>query len=674
MRKRFIYGSGLLLLAFLFTLLIWQGSFSFGEYAPASPEQTYAVWAVSTLIFLLTVTLGFMLVRNFVKLYIERQSNREGSRIRTKLVVGAVALSWVPVFFSVLFSVYVLNRNLEKWFTRPAENIKVDLITIAKEIERAHHDKLLAQAETLASVPDALAPSVCAQRGFTRVALGPHVICSNPAQPGGREDTVTVAITGGALHVSRRLPIDLDHIRGEIEREVREYDQLTVEKKTLRWNYLQLLTLITLFIFFFATWIALFLAKQISIPIAALLGGAQQVRRGNLAHRVEVQAIDELATLVHAFNDMTAGLEANSLELDKRRRFIEAILESIPTGVISLTADGRILLTNRALKGMFAAGQLEAATRLDDLFPADDAREIRYLMNRARRVGIAAEQFELRTGDRKGTPLSITVAALEQKGEPGFVIVLEDTSDLLRAQKFAAWHEIARRIAHEIKNPLTPIALCAERIARQLERRSSGTDTDHILRECAELISTEVESLKSLVNEFSQFARFPAAQPTRSDLNEVVESAIDVFQGRLHGIDIRKSLMPDLPAVNIDREQFKRLIINLVDNAAEAMESTVLKRLYIGTTTAGPDSVELIVADTGCGVSSEDKEKLFLPYFSTKGRGTGLGLAIVNHIVSDHNAHIRVEDNYPTGARFIVEIAAAAVNAAADVKVQETPA
>jgi signal transduction histidine kinase len=132
--------------------------------------------------------------------------------------------------------------------------------------------------------------------------------------------------------------------------------------------------------------------------------------------------------------------------------------------------------------------------------------------------------------------------------------------------------------------------------------------------------------------------------------------------------------MPDLPAVNIDREQFKRLIINLVDNAAEAMESTVLKRLYIGTTTAGPDSVELIVADTGCGVSSEDKEKLFLPYFSTKGRGTGLGLAIVNHIVSDHNAHIRVEDNYPTGARFIVEIAAAAVNAAADVKVQETPA
>jgi two-component system nitrogen regulation sensor histidine kinase NtrY len=220
---------------------------------------------------------------------------------------------------------------------------------------------------------------------------------------------------------------------------------------------------------------------------------------------------------------------------------------------------------------------------------------------------------------------------------------------------------------------LTPIALCAERISRQLDRRQSGVDTDLILRQCAEMISSEVESLKSLVNEFSQFARFPAAQPVPSDLNEVVESAMAVFHGRLNAIEIHKSLTPGLPSVNIDREHFKRLVINLVDNAAEAMEISLVKRLYIGTASAGPDSVELIVADTGCGISAEDKEKLFFPYFSTKGRGTGLGLAIVNHIVSDHNAHIRVEDNQPSGARFIVEIAAA-VTVEVEAKAAETPA
>jgi nitrogen fixation/metabolism regulation signal transduction histidine kinase len=217
-----------------------------------------------------------------------------------------------------------------------------------------------------------------------------------------------------------------------------------------------------------------------------------------------------------------------------------------------------------------------------------------------------------------------------------------------------AWKEVAQRVAHEIKNPLTPITLSAERILRQVDR--PGTQT--LIRECAETIVSEAQTVKNLVDEFTQFSRMPAAQPAPCDLNEIVENALAVFLGRLEGIDLEKSLAPGLPQVNIDREQFKRVVVNLVDNAAEAMTESLVRRIYIETRPGLADTVELLIADSGCGVTAEDKEKLFLPYFSTKGRGTGLGLAIVNHILSDHNAHIRVDDNFPIGARFTIEIPA----------------
>jgi len=228
----------------------------------------------------------------------------------------------------------------------------------------------------------------------------------------------------------------------------------------------------------------------------------------------------------------------------------------------------------------------------------------------------------------------------------------------LRAQKAAAWHEVARRVAHEIKNPLTPIALSAERIQRQIDRLELPPGTTRIVTECAATISRSVESVKMLVDEFSQFARFPSAQPVRSDLNAVTSEALSIFHGRLESIQIRTNFAPQLPAVNLDREQFQRAVVNLVDNAAEAMQDSLVKTLYV-TTQAGPaDTVELVIADSGCGVSPDDKEKLFLPYFSTKNRGTGLGLAIVSHIVAEHNGQIRVEDNQPIGARFTIELPA----------------
>ena len=366
-----------------------------------------------------------------------------------------------------------------------------------------------------------------------------------------------------------------------------------------------------------------------------------------------MKAMDELATLVRSFNEMTSDLESNAKELEARRRFTEAILESIPTGVISVSDDGRIERVNRALLGIFPGDVVQMARRLDDLFSHEDLAEIRYLMKRARRTGAAGSQLEI-ANDEAVMHLAVTVASLEQRR--GFVLVLEDTSELLHAQKSAAWQEVARRIAHEIKNPLTPISLCADRIARHLLRVKLSPETRAILDECTSTIQQEVQTVKSLVDEFSQFSRFPAAQPALSDLNEIVESAMAVFAERLDGIAVTLSLDRKLPVVMADREQIKRAIVNLVDNATEALKDAPVKSLLVSTQQSGPDTVELIVADTGCGISVTDKEKLFLPYFSTKNRGTGLGLAIVSHIIAEHHGRVRVEDNHPAGARFVVEI------------------
>ena len=683
MKKRLLHGTGIIALAVLVGLLVWQGSFSISISGRTSATQTFVLWAISTLIFLLTVTLAFMLCRTGVKLYIERRANREGSRIKTKLVVGALALSIVPVFFLVVFGIHVLNRNLDKWFSRPTASVLGNLSEVSVSFQREVRMKAKAQAAMLAglaemseyatrgSKPAEFTDAFCRERGIDRAWLdladGTRLDICAPAVFGGggpiHETAAVAALTPGSASVvvEARLPVDLAAKQTAIDHDVREFDQLARNRKEFRTTYILMMLLISLFVLFVATWIALTLSRQISGPISALIEAANQLRTGNLAHRIRERGIDELGSLIRRFNEMAEELQANRAELERRREFTEAILESIPTGVISLSADRRILRVNRVLSQILPAEKVARARRLEDLLPVEDAREVNYKLNRARRIGLASAQLELKQ-DRRTLHLAVTIAALEGGDAPGFVIVLEDTSELLRAQKAAAWHEVARRIAHEMKNPLTPIALSAERIARQLERSPGAGEAFavsgevvRILRECCRTILAEVQSVKSLVDEFSQFARFPAAQPKPGNLNDAVEAGLAVFQGRLDGIEVIKDLQAGLPEVDVDSEQFKRVVVNLVDNAAEAMQNSSLKRLAIITQSLG-ESVELVVADSGCGISPEDRERLFLPYFSTKDRGTGLGLAIAHHIVVEHGGEIRVEENQPCGARLIVEL------------------
>jgi len=660
----------------LVVLVVWQGSFR-TPFDPTSNDERLILWALSSLVFVLMLALGFMLFRDVVKLYVARKANREGSRIRTKLVLGAVALSVIPVFFLLLFSINVLSYNLQRMFLGPTESALHKLTEVSREFDAQTRLRAEAQARWLALSPavgaylntgvkSADLASLCRGHGIYELALEHKdgrrdVVCTEPGRLGPVRHFTGHADAGDMrVAVKIRVPVELAVQQRAIEADVAQYHQLSAGRASIRNYYVTLLIFISLFILFVATWIARILADQISKPITALVKAAGELRRGNLDHRIETPAMDELATLVRSFNEMATEIQNNERELDRRRRLTEAILESTPTGVISLSPDRTIQRANSALSAMLGAERVERARTLDDLFPAEHVKEIQYLLNRARRTGVATQQLDLQHNGQT-LYLAFTVSAVGGAAA-GWVIVVEDTSELLRAQKAAAWHEVARRIAHEMRNPLTPIALSAERIARQLDRAPAGSvppDTMRILRECSLTISGELESVKTLVNEFAQFARFPAAQPVPADLNEIVESGLSVFTGRLDGIEIVKNLSSAIPPVALDREQFKRVVVNLVDNAAEAMTASPVRRLFIGTQVAGGDTVEFVVADTGHGISAEDREKLFLPYFSTRQRGTGLGLAIVHHILTDHGAQIRVEDNKPSGARFVIELSAA---------------
>jgi hypothetical protein len=441
---------------------------------------------------------------------------------------------------------------------------------------------------------------------------------------------------------------------------------------------------------FASTWLALYLSKMVTRPLLALAEATQEISRGRLDYRVDVQVGSEIGQLVNSFNQMAADLETSrasieasradladvNVQLEQRNRHIETILESIPTGVLSLDASRHVVHMNSAVQRLLhlSTSPPQPGQSLSELFSVEVIADLEHLLRKADRMGTTTSQMEIITPSVNLT-VAVTAASLDpptRSNDPvayrmGYVVVLEDITDLLRAQKQTAWSEVARRVAHEIKNPLTPIALSAERIRRHLER---GTPPDlaslKIIRNCADTIGSSVQTVRTLVDEFATLARFPASRPQPSDINLIVESALLMFDGRLSGIRVQKFLAPELPPVHADPDAIKRAIANLVDNAAEAMQGAMVKEIVISTAPAGErESVEIVVSDTGHGVTPMVKEKLFLPYFSTKKRGTGLGLAIVSRIIEDHHGSIRVEENAPIGTRFIVELPVAAVMTAA---------
>ena len=704
----------------LLAVLVLQASFNLKFISPDSNQELLFFAGLSGLIFFAFVALTVVLGRNLLKLYAERRQGVAGSKFRTRLVVVSLLLSFLPVIAMFWFSYGLMNRSIDKWFSQPVEEVRADTeamsallydyagqnaaseaqsIAQSDEFQRAfasedfstasaelrEHRPTLQGGFVLAMASGNVTASLNAPARWTAMKavfpVQPALRGERPHFQWGETDYVVAAapLPHGAVLVAMPLPPKFAQTARQIQESQKRYIELAAKRKLFRRTYIGFLLLLTVVVLFASTWLALLLSKLVNRPVAALAAGTEAISKGQLDYRVDIRATDELAELVQSFNSMAEQLESSrhqieassrdvgnaNAALESRRRYIETVLESIPTGVISIDATRHVTLANAAFSRMFYLERSEYISPatlvnlpLRDVIPADVLADLEPLLRRADRMGITAANMELAL-PRAQLNVAVTVSALSHAAEGlGYVLVFEDLSDLLRAQKQAAWREVARRVAHEIKNPLTPIALSAERIHRHLKR---GTAPDaaslEVIRTCAETIRNAVETVRALVDEFSVLARFPASRPQPASLNNLVEGALIMFNGRLEGIRLRTELAHDLPAVMADPEAIKRAVANLVDNAAEAMQDAILKEITISTSlVASRDAVELIVSDTGQGVSRDVKERLFLPYFSTKQRGTGLGLAIVSRIVEDHHGSIRVEENKPVGSRFVVEL------------------
>lgn len=713
---------GAIVLLLLTFLILLQTSNLWRNLAIESAEDTIALWALSSLNFLAFVIFAFIFVRNLIKLVRERRTAEVGSKLKSKLLTYFVAISILPIIAMAVFSSLFMNRALERWFTQiVAENVfkaakDVENQAMANQMVKLNQTaRMLAASLENQEITEKKLAEFVRQGNLTEVLLvgkDGTILLSNeralsPEKKAELDKTIELLGKGNFTEPSlndgrgfdagvgffadgRRLIVIPDLYSEEtisqvVEKSRSDFESLKNQEGNVRQIGFSILGLLTFLLIFASTWTAFYVARGLTVPIKALAEGADEIARGNLNHRVNVVAEDELALLVGAFNQMSSKLEENSTELQERRRYIETVLQSLSTGVISFDAKNRVTTINRAAVRML---KLEEESfqyfPLANLVGSGNREVLEKLINRAKRTGQASEQTVLQrertdgnNSSEENMPVALTATALQNEG--GVVLVIEDLSELLQAQRASAWSEVARRMAHEIKNPLTPIQLSAERIAKRFsdspnqkskvqsfldvfknktvaEKTKADEQTIKVIKDGTETILREVSSLKAMVDEFSRFARLPNARLELGDLNEIIRQSAGLYEDR--GAQIETDLAENLPKTMLDEEQLKRVFVNLIENAVESFdESQQNKKVTVKTFyDTGRDLIVAEVSDNGSGITPSDFQKLFQPYFSTKGRGTGLGLAIVQRIIVDHGGKIKAVNNSPRGAKFIVEL------------------
>lgn len=475
----------------------------------------------------------------------------------------------------------------------------------------------------------------------------------------------------GVVVVNYYVPYSLVNKMKEISNSFEQYKDTKLLKGKIQKGYVLVLLLTALVIIFLATWFGFHLARGITVPIQELALATNRVAGGDLDVKIDVQSDDEIALLVEAFNKMTAdlrigqqslrlanrNLQASNLELEQRRRYMEIVLKNVTAGVISVDRHGNVTTINKSAEKLLKiqTGKV-LGKNFREVIKPEHLSMVRDLIKQQAIAGKDAiqKQVSLSLEDRKLTLLVNLTTLRDENGEfMGTVVVFDDLTHLIRAQRMAAWREVARRIAHEIKNPLTPIQLSAQRLRRRYLEQFSKDDS--VFDECTMMIIKQVDELKNLVNEFSNFAKMPAINPEPNRLNDVISEALVLYQEGHKDIEFVFRPAPDIPILNLDHDQIKRAVINMLDNAVSAVgeQGTIAIETHFNPTL---QIVSFTIADDGCGISAEDKPRLFEPYFSTKKSGTGLGLAIVSTIITDHNGYIRVKDNDPKGTKFIVEL------------------
>jgi two-component system nitrogen regulation sensor histidine kinase NtrY len=706
------------------------------------PLRTFQLWTITVLVVLALLILATILGRNLIKLYFERRSGQVGSRFKTKMVSIFVVLSLLPAVLLFSLAFWLVRGSIEQWLSTPATRLQQDSRDIAAQYyneastrARNYAGVIAARAGQYERLDRPLPPDldhavaelrrlyliddlrIYDLRGAVAGEWGAPV--SSSAQKNQQAKLIAEALQGhagfqwqrssydaraeltwatapirnpggniiGAV-ITENLNPDSVHFKAlSVIEDFRTYDELQQERDAVRFTVLLVFALSTLLLVFGFAWFAMYVAKRITVPIQGLAEGAAAVAAGNLDHRVQCAAFDELEDLVAAFNHMTAELKENkahieevqnnlrdtNVKLDDRRRYIETLVQAIPTGVVVANNSYEISTLNRAAVQLLDAPAQGPALHLEEIVQGQAFDTLRRMMRKSNVLGPVVRDLEL---DLKGKILHLatTVTPLSDSAgqHTGWIIVLDDLTELLQAEKMAAWQEVARRLAHEIKNPLTPIQLSAERMLHRFRQvslpapaavreswREQLSAYEGLLAECVRTIIQEADSLKTLVDEFSGFARLPGVRLEEADLHRVLENVLSLYNGRIQDVRIERNFADDLPPIRLDAEQMKRVFINLFDNALEAMsgDSTRAKVLKIRTSlNLQQRSVRIEIADTGRGFPKEYQDSVFLPYFSTRRGGTGLGLAIVRQVISDHNGQVRAEPNSPLGTKIVIDL------------------
>jgi two-component system nitrogen regulation sensor histidine kinase NtrY len=728
-RAALLLSLGAVLLFALLGALQWFNTSGISFLNPETSGETLAYTGLTVVLFLLLILMLLLLLRNILKVYADQDSSALGARLRTRMVLGASLIALMPAVLMFLFSFQLMNRSIDRWFSPNTSELRDDSNRVVQELAEYVANNARVEAESIAASASLDQDVPALKNGLTshRVTLaGGFVIVyardgrkiagyQEPGETntsylvpwlnegehqrtlqlhgdfsdsllqsaqrtdrpvivvGGHEYELGKATAGSGKIVVVALPIPqgLSKTAIRIRAGAAAYWELFRLRKGVRFNFLLLMLLVTVLVFFSSVWLAMFLSKQITRPVSALADAMDQIAAGKYQQRVGLIASAEMGELVRSFNHMAADLEhsrqmaetssdqltAANQALEERRRELETILETIPSGVVTLDGTGKVVQANRAfaaLMGFRTSDELPGKA-IESLLPPESADELGAVIRRGHRMGAASTEIELHARGR-AMHLGVTSARLDlAHGRPGTVLVVEDTTELLRAQRQLAWKEVAQRVAHEIRNPLTPIALSAERIGKHLER--GQPDSPGVIRKCAEVILTCVGTLRQLVDQFSALAQFPVSQPRACDINQVIEEALALFAGRLEGITVKRDLEAGLPPVLADPEAIRRALANLIDNAAEAMQGSLLRVLGVHSALSEDGtSAEVAVSDTGHGLTDEIRERLFLPFYSTKHRGSGLGLSIAAKIAQEHGGSIRAESNAPKGARFILRV------------------
>jgi len=695
-----------------------------------SVSNEVMVFVLIDLNFILLLLMIFLVLRNLVKLFLERRKKILGHRLRSKLVIIFVGFSIVPSIILFFFSIRFISTSFDYWFSYQVENSLLKSLNIVQmfydqtkdlnshkihQIVQKISDDYSINKES-SNIEDLL-KSQQKTLNIDMLLLLDQDATTIAKFIGDIPDPVPVALPGkevfkkpmehGVSHFITRFnngemvmtiykftefywtpPDDKDYFlvagtyfnpemissMDQIQEGYKGYQQVKFFKQNIKWILYFTLSLVTLLIIFSAIWLGFYLAKTLTQSIQSLAIGTEKVGSGELEFQIPVASDDEMGILINGFNKMTSDLrstqeaytEANlklekqNFELDNRRNYIETILQNISAGVITINKDGIINTINKSVKLLFGMHEQDViGHHYKTILNSEQMQIIDDIRNTVSLYKNYNIERQLRTviGNRSISIMIHAAPLSDDIGEHvGMLIVIDDLTQLEKAQRMAAWREVARRIAHEIKNPLTPIQLSAQRLRKRYENKLK--DDYAVFDECTNMIINQVAELKTLVNEFSQFARLPSTQPVPCNLLELLAEIISMYSSTEEkDIHFILKAINDIPKINLDREQFKRVLINLMDNALIATEEVGGGDIIISID-FDPilKFIRLEVADNGIGIPPENKSRLFEPYYTTKKSGTGLGLAIASTIIADHNGFIRVADNHPKGAKFIIEI------------------